>query len=313
MESTTPKIIYRYQSFNALSLDSLCHDELYFSDPSKFNDPLDCSPTVERDSDKKTLQEILESLVVRRVIQEILSSLKNARVNTRNALNHAKKQGRDEAKRELQYISYLATDPNFSVNLEEAECLLLTHAIQSEILKQNNRGICCFSEEFDNPLLWSHYGDQHKGFCVGYSADRKPEPILHKVVYGGDRTVKTSLIAEAILKTNKDAQRELDGKVLLRKAYPWSYEKEWRIFENIGLQASPLKLEEVIFGLRCSPSIMHSVIEALKPREIKFYSIETSGNSFELKRTGDIGEMYAYLPRTSQSGEEIFGPVTDNK
>jgi len=34
---------------------------------------------------------------------------------------------------------------------------------------QNNFYVSCFSKEFDNILMWSHYADCHRGFCVGYN------------------------------------------------------------------------------------------------------------------------------------------------
>src|ERR1035441_3016297 len=37
-------------------------------------------------------------------------------------------------------------------------------------------GLLCFSEEWNNILLWSHYADQHRGVCLGFdvsgSSDR---------------------------------------------------------------------------------------------------------------------------------------------
>lgn len=311
MSISIPEKIYRYQQFNARSLDALCHDQLYFSDPSNFNDPLDCKPSVKRDSDKKTLQAILRSFVGKRVEAEVLNSLKAAKVDGDRSVAHAKKQGEQEADNEIKNIAYHATNPEYEDGVEEAECQLLTYGIQAELLKQSNRGVCCLSEEYNNPLLWSHYGDQHNGFCVGYSLNRNPAPRLNKVDYGGERTIKTSVIADSILNNDNEAQKVLDRNIFLRKAESWNYEKEWRIFYRVGLQDSPLKLEEVIFGLRCSYSVMHSVIEALKPRDINFYRVYSVGNSFELKRTDDLGEMCSHLPRTSYSGIEMFGSVDE--
>ncbi|TQV78010.1 DUF2971 domain-containing protein [Exilibacterium tricleocarpae] len=304
-----PQKIYRYQSFSAQSLEALCHDQIYFSDPSAFNDPLDCSPSIESDTDAETLRKILSRLIQKRVEQEILVSLKAANIEGDRGRQHAERQAQKAAYNELKSIAYQATNPEYEEGIEEAERWQLTYSIQRELLKQNNRGVCCLSEEYNNPLLWSHYSDQHNGFCVGYSLDRNPKPQIHKVIYGGSRTVKTNLIARAILDSDIGAQKELDASMLLRKAEPWGYEKEWRMFGNVGLQDSPLRLEEIIFGLRCSDAIMYSVMEALKPRDIKFYSMYVTRNSFELKRTDDIYEMCSYFPRTSYSGIEIFGPA----
>ena len=201
------------------------------------------------------------------------------------------------------------------MNAYHAECGLLTYQIQRELLKRYDRGICCFSPTFSNPLLWSHYGDQHNGICIGYSLKREPKPILRKVEYGGSRTVNTSVIAKAFLSNEKDAQDFLDRDVLLRKAPSWRYEREWRLFGNRGVQDSALSLQDVTFGLRCPVAIIHSVIAALETRnpKIKFYEIYEVRGSFKLKRRPvDTCEMRAFLPRTARSGIEIFGSVCDS-
>lgn len=311
MSASIPDKIYRYQPFSARSLDSLCHDQLFFSDPSNFNDPLDCNPSVQCDSDKETLKKTLEELIRIRVTEKVLCSLKSAKVNDYNANSHAINRGQQEASNEIKNIAYHATNPDYEINAVEAEKIILTQGIQAELLKQNNRGVCSFSEEYDNPLLWSHYGDQHKGFCLGYSLNRTPKPVINEVMYGGIRTVKSSLIAQAVLNQDKNAQKTLDECVLLRKAGPWGYEREWRIFESMGLQDSPLKLEEVIFGFRCNSSVIHAVIESLKPRTIEFYRMYFSNDGFDLRRSKDIGEICAHLPRISYSGIEVFGSIND--
>lgn len=142
-----------------LSLNSLCHDRLYFSGPNKFNDPLDCKPTVINDSDKLTLRTILIALIETRITGEVINSLRAAKVEGVQAQAHARMQGKQEADNEIRKIAYHVTNPDYEVSVEEAECNLLTYAIQAELLKQNNRGVCCLSEEYNNPLLWSHYGD----------------------------------------------------------------------------------------------------------------------------------------------------------
>ncbi|MBL4602919.1 MAG: DUF2971 domain-containing protein [Emcibacteraceae bacterium] len=309
MFSEIPDRIYRYQRFSALSLDALCLDKLYFSDPNVFNDPLDCQPAIEPDSDNEALRLILRTLIEQRVTLEVLASLKNANIEGNNANIHSEKQAHQTAENTIQSIAYYATEPDIAPSVEEAERYSLANEIKKELLKQINRGVCCLSQEYDNPLLWSHYGDQHHGFCVGYTLNRNPKPKINKVLYGGLRTIKTSLISEAILNKNSEAKEELDKNIWLRKAEPWGYEKEWRIFNTVGLMDSPLLLSEITFGLRCSYPVMYSVIAALKPRDIKFYQMYFSGNSFELDRSeADVDLLCTELPHKSRSGFEAFGP-----
>ena len=315
MSSDQPKKIYRYQQFNARTVESLCHDHLHFADPTAFNDPLDCQPTVESDSDRNELRLLLTEIISRRIEAEAIASLENAKLKGQKAAGYAKKLGVQAAHNKLAYLAYHATNPEYEVSEEEAECWLLIAEIQRELLKQYDRGVCCFASALDNPLLWSHYGDQHRGLCVGYNLDRNPIPKLHKVIYGGSRIVATSLIVKALLEKDPKSQELLDRNVLLRKAYPWRYEREWRLIGNRGVQDSILALKDVTFGLRCPTAVVHAIVTALESREdeIKFYEIHEVRGSFKLKRRPvDIGEIHAFLPHTARSGVEIFGPINED-
>ena len=307
-----PRKIYRYQRFSVTTVESLCYDTLHFADPADFNDPLDCQPTVDADSDIDTLRHLLSELVKRRVEAESVAALNKAHLKSKKVDAHAKLLGEQAAHNELVNIAYHATNPDYEVREEDAERCLLTYGIQCELLKQYHRGICCFSAVVDNPLLWSHYGDQHRGLCIGYGINRTPRPRLWKVVYGGSRTVATSLIAKALPENDPEAQESLDRNVLLRKAASWRYEREWRLLGDRGVRDSVLGLKDVTFGMRCPDALMHAVITALESREeeVRFYVMYEVGGNFKLKRRPvDTDEMRAFFPKTARSGVEIFGLV----
>jgi hypothetical protein len=312
MPVNQPRKVYRYQRLSVTTVESLCHDTLYFSDPAAFNDPLDCQPTVDADSDIETLRHLLFELVKTRVEAESVAAQNKVNLTSKKAAAHARRLGEIAARTELADIAYNATNPEYGVSEDEAECWLLTSGIQHELLKQYDRGVCCFSAAVDNPLLWSHYGDQHRGLCIGYGLKRIPMPQLRKVVYGGNRTVPTSLIAKALLEKDSESQELLDRDVLLRKAASWRYEREWRLLGDRGVQDSALELKDVTFGMRCPVALMHAVINALESREgeVRFYEMYEICGSFKLKRRPvDIGEMRAFFPRTARSAVEIFGPL----
>ena len=314
MEMEQPEKIYRYRSFSEQTIDSLCMDQLYFANPNSFNDPMDCQPTIESDSDNDELSVILTELVKNRVEAETLLSLSSARINNEGSKNYATNLGVNSAKDELSRIAYNSTNPDYEddgINREQAQNWLLLCEVQRELLSKYSKGVCCFSSTYDNSLLWSHYGDQHQGFCIGYGLDRNPKPELHKVIYDDNRVLHTSLISKAILAKDLDAQKQLDDNILLRKATPWKYEDEWRLFSKIGLNDSPLAMTDITFGLRCPDSIIHTVVNALNGRNdgIEFYQMQQTRGSYELCRELIDGEISAYFPRVAQSGIEIFGPI----
>src|SRR5262245_21901599 len=43
-------------------------------------------------------------------------------------------------------------------------------------------GALCFSRNWRNPMLWSHYADEHKGICMGL--DIGPPEKIKEPIYG---------------------------------------------------------------------------------------------------------------------------------
>lgn len=310
--SVPSHVFYRYRAFDTLTLESLCNDELYFAAPSKFNDPFDCKPTLECDSEPERLKGLLATLIKKRMLAEVMHSLQIAGLKGQKTVAYAEKHAHLEAKRAMDYLEYMATDPDYSdqEQIEGIEAGLLTHAIEQEIRQHYERGICCFSTCYSSPLLWSHYGDQHRGLCIGYGTDRLPTPTFHQVLYGHNRTIKTSLLERAFIEKDPHAIDDLDRHFLLRKDDAWAYEAEWRLIGNAGLQASPLLMQEITFGLRCPLPVTHTVVQALSAREkpVHFFTMGEVRGSFKLiRRELDIDEISAELPRMAVSPTEEFG------
>jgi hypothetical protein len=158
--------------------------------------------------------------------------------------------------------------------------------------------------------MWSHYGDQHRGFCVGYSPG---DAQLNRVKYGGARSVKASLVA-AMLNGDTGAAKRVDAAVLLKKATDWQYESEWRLLGERGLRDSPLELEEVVFGLRCPTTVVFTVVATLarRDRPVRFFEIrQRREGTFLLSKVAlDTGELMASLPRRARSTREWFASLS---
>lgn len=304
-----PTNFYRYRTFNATTLEILCNDTMFFAHPSTFNDPMDCNPTLRCDSSLDELRQLLTELTRRRVDAEIKAALGKARVRGDKVAMYSAKQAEVEASRVLSRIAYMATDPDNAAGATQAEEWNLTSEIERELRRHYERGVCCFSTSYSNPLLWSHYGDQHKGLCIGYKLDRVPPPTPQRVLYGGDRQISTSSLFRAFIEGDEPEAKALDRDVLLRKARCWSYEREWRLIGPQGPQESPMLMSEVIFGLRCPSSVMHTVAQALGRRSspVRFFAMHEVQGKFLLRRRNlDIDDLCPHLPHTAESVDEMF-------
>lgn len=101
-------------------------------------------------------------------------------------------------------------------------------------------GVLCLSEVPNNILMWSHYADGHKGFCLQFeNTDIRARNVKYSELYP---------VINYLLTPEED-QQEL---TLLTKSNHWSYEKEWRIIEYQhppGICKFPKeKITGVIFG-----------------------------------------------------------------
>jgi hypothetical protein len=117
-----------------------------------------------------------------------------------------------------------------------------------------------------------------------------------------------------MLAGDDNARHRVDEAVLLKKAQPWAYEREWRLVGPRGEQDSPLELEEVVFGMRCPAAVRYAVIQALEKRDrpVRFSEIREQWGRFLLvKRSVDTDELQAGLPRRHRSLDGIFGDLDD--
>lgn len=302
-----PSRIYKYRAFSALSLEMLVEDKLFFADPSTFNDPLDAKPSFDTDLPAADLEEVLRMLVERRVTDEMQAAARTIRYRGPRTMEHIERHARRAAETMLADIRYNATNPDYEV--ADPLQYLLGEYVHGEVIRRYDRGIVSFAKRANCPLMWSHYGDQHKGVCVGYSAPADVK--LEAVAYGGERSVKASVV-KAMVAGDVDAARRVDDAVLLKKAYDWRYEHEWRLIGDRGLHDSPLELEEVVFGMRCPPAVQFAVAKALagRDREVKLYEVRQKRGTFLLQKTiADVDEILATWPRRARSTIEAFADV----
>ena len=300
-----PRLLYKYRGFSHRLLDMLVADELYYSDPGDFNDPLDCRPTLDANIPNDQLEQVLRRLREQRVLAEMQAAAKSLKYRGPRTIDHIALQSQKDAARLLDDIRYHATDPSYE--FDNPLQSLLRQYLEEELLRRYDRGIVSFGVRATCPLMWSHYGDQHNGICAGYSVPAGAEADLHKIRYGGSRKVLASDVAA--MENDSAARGRVDEAVLLRKATSWRYEREWRLIGRRGAQDSPLELEEVVFGIRCKSTVKFAIVQALanRGRPVRFFEMREVPGTFHLRKYAlDTDELGASLPRRSLSILEAF-------
>lgn len=128
-------------------------------------------------------------------------------------------------------------------------------------------------------LMWSHYADSHKGMCVKYRLT--PDFFTFRTdsdsIYHYRELRPINYVLEDKLAT--DVKSIETQKAFFQKSLFWEKENEVRLLSyNTQVEGpyhqEPLdngaKIEEIIFGIRSTPSFRNSIINSVKGKGIIF-------------------------------------------
>jgi len=144
----------------------------------------------------------------------------------------------------------------------------------------NKSGICCFTKDEKNLLMWSHYSDSHKGICLKFDILKDldffvyPLPVNYRDDYPdynhlGDR-------------------QTLVNDIILSKSNDWIYEQEIRVLkiQTHGLiKFNQNALAEIIFGCKTTQEEIDEIISlsVAKGFNLKFKQAKKKDREFALE------------------------------
>jgi hypothetical protein len=148
-------------------------------------------------------------------------------------------------------------------------------------------GITCFSAHRDgeinpvqNPLMWSHYAEAHKGICFVFEVEDNRDDFT---------PVQYSVSVPQLELLGKDSIKSDMKKLIASKSSQWSYEQEVRQVHGNKNVTVPFagNLIEVIFGCKCSVADMNLVCKILNANarfNTRLTKMFISRNSYGLVR-----------------------------
>lgn len=126
-------------------------------------------------------------------------------------------------------------------------------------------GVCCFTPNPRNLLMWSHYANHHKGLLLQFEIAKDTTTFLKTVTVD---YVKDYPIINWANETGKEIQ-----KAFLNKHDSWGYEKELRIIHpqgaNTSLGFKPEALTGVVFGCKANQNVRDKIEGVLTERKNK--------------------------------------------
>ncbi len=219
-EKPYPRFLYKFRPLIAKSTeqtdrlrDYLVESRLWLSSPTAFNDPFDMRGQfvfVGKPQDK------------------------------RKHINNRLKQLRpDLVKSQRETFAFNILSNNLIIeNLEDRYGQL-----------RENFGVCSFTEDTRNILMWAHYGSNHTGVSLQFQLAQDLSVFSH--------ALKVDNLPEyPIIDYLKETLGKALGRTLLRKSELWAYEKERRILQPDGanhyLKFNPSALTALILGCEIS-------------------------------------------------------------
>lgn len=199
-----PIKLYRFEKNSPKRRKTILKNELRISAPSEFNDLDDCRITG-----------IFRVPLTPEEYGKILEGIElfyPAEANSETELLSK------EILQQLKELIILYSNPIGII--EELFIQSIINRIKEQI--RTTTGACCFfGDNPDSDLMWAHYADNHKGFCIEYEADYET-PGLLEVTYSSKLPAPSA--TELLF-----SPKETLGRIVTTKNMEWNYEKEWRL------------------------------------------------------------------------------------
>lgn len=265
-----PIRIYKYQPYNIHSLANLKSRQIWFSKVASFNDPFERAYVID--------QEIADDDWV-----SLYARLRDSEFRDQVPLTN------DELDR--RYMTDGMINERFKQEVKEGA--LGPMAKQGFALG----GVCSLTEKNDDILMWAHYADGHRGFCLEFDTSFVPFNELYQVKY------QDQIPTFNPIRLFRDVEEAMQ--IFTTKFTAWSYEKEWRLFHSQGDKAyryGVKALARIYFGAEMEPTNKDIIAQLLHGSPTKLYQVTRSHKKFMVNFEAKEYTPYDYETRSDARG-----------
>lgn len=296
-------VLYKYRTDSAFTEAVISGGQVFLATAHQLNDPFEC-----------TLQEISRDWIEAKTTEAMQAALAG--------FIHASSQSPEpggrffglrpaKAKAAIREIfaagdleaSYVAMRAFIKKRTGKppSDCRVTLRKIDEQLTQT---GIFSMSADPIQPLMWAHYGQEHRGLCFGFRAvagSRLADPDhcipvtysdeLPRMAEDGLQTELTISISPsgAPLSTQRVAFKDKTfQRVVTTKSKDWSYEQEYRYIEPFGgLCDWPGELAECTFGMRCPDDRRRyyiALLEAHVPNAVLLFEVQNVPGTNRLQR-----------------------------
>lgn len=299
--SKTPKKLFKFRSFDEYAFDMLDNNYVYLSKAGDLDDPFDCLTNTNFDEiyekDSFNLSEKMMNFIIDIVLKytpkdgidrkQILEMIDRSTVDGKvdntiwmSELDEANKLSNEQKNVLLNVFTNF--DPVITDITSDDR---LKGLIKNLIKSKNTVGVCSLTTKRDNKVMWSHYADVYKGYCIEYEIPQIDEVInnLCPVVYTRkfDNNI-TKKIVEFVL---ENIIRQISGGEIITnigcfteltctKDTDWCYQDEWRLIGDANTKCNKLKIKAIYLGFDISKENENKIISYSENLGFKVYKMD---------------------------------------
>ncbi len=307
--------IYKYTSLES-AIKILESNTVALNNPQNYNDPFDSVI----DFDDADIEKSISIVVEYYLIQEFLKLLNNKNIKVGFLTKLIMKWDRfginlnlKISKKNKYYDSIPGAQAltkfvvRYAAHKGENSFEELKENYTNEIIQKvkdarNNALISCFSKRYDSILMWSHYGDKHKGICIEFD---RPEKDFLDVKYSKKRCkfdledttrrVLGYMLSNEEVDVNDKGLIRCISKPFIVKSLDWKYEEEVRCIlspnsegvstlEELSLYKMPTNISKIYIGCKVDKTLEEykNLITLANNKNVMISELKTSDDLFSV-------------------------------
>jgi len=289
-----PRYLYKYSKLDKRFISGLINHELWFANPTSFNDPYDCKLALDTDNSNEEIKSHLEK--VNKLHTDYFKKIKDPIKQLNFLRTYYDNKTQDELYKILSDI-FSGTRMISSEELIEKRIVEISKnkQILDEVINNNaqaevkNYRILCLTKELNSVVMWAHYTDNHSGVCLKFDTMKDKQFFTFHI--------KVNYVREY---PRFNYIKEYDKHNTINYIYgtkhlSWKYEKEYRIvkyipttkFRNSGLlgYGKPV-LKAIYFGINSNIEDIELVLKINKEYfgdNLKLFQAKEKQRSFKFE------------------------------
>ena len=174
----------------------------------------------------------------------------------------------------------------FNRKLDKSASDEVVNALNNVIERRKVIGIYSLSQTYNHELLWAHYANSHKGFCIEYDLDLLLTTNKMDKIYSFPIKYSNKIPQVDISDISGKGGLPIIKKLAGTKSKSWSYEEEFRLItdQSGSFQYNHRAITAIYFGLRMEQDKRDLIMNELAGRGISFYQIIQIEGTYRFER-----------------------------